>query len=315
MRFDADRPGRLTLRAGGGGGGDADDGDAVAEYVYAPDTAPVESPRPFLRMRSRSGVEVTGHRPADHVWHTGLSLALPVVGPHSFWGGPTYVRGEGYLPLPTNGAQEHRSFALLTGGDDGQLARLTELLDWTSAEGGPVLTERRTLTARLVDDRTWAMTWHSTLRNASGAELVFGSPATNGREGAGYGGVFWRGPTAFSGGEIVGTDGRVGDPACGARAPWLAFVAPDRSVGVLMLGVSDGSSTEDDPWFARSAEYAGLGPAPFFTTERTLEPDGRLVLRAAVVVGAADVAALAPTVGAVLVSELRSHIDPSEDAA
>lgn len=313
MRFDADQPGRLALRCRSEAVTDTDTGTdtgiatgTVAEYVYDSDAERPESPRPYLRLRALSGVEVTGHRPPDHVWHTGLSLALPVVGPHNFWGGPTYVHGEGYLPLANNGTQRHRSFAPVD-----TPARLVELLDWRSEHDAPVLAERRTLTARVIDEQTWALTWRSELRNVSGADLVLGSPATNGREGAGYGGIFWRGPTSFTGGAIVRPDGPAGDAACGEPAPWLAFVAPDRSAGVLMLDVGE----ERDPWFARTAEYAGLGPAPFFAAERTLAADGTLVLSAAVAVGAADVAALAPTVGAALVAELRSHVDTPEDAA
>jgi hypothetical protein len=44
------------------------------------------------------------------VWHKGLSLALPVVGPENLWGGPTYIHGVGYVQQPNNGAQVHRSF-------------------------------------------------------------------------------------------------------------------------------------------------------------------------------------------------------------
>ena len=87
MRFDIETPGRLALR----------DGDVVlAEYVYEPDDAAVESPRPYATLRTRGGRDVTAYRPDDHVWHKGLSLALPYVGDTNFWGGPTYVHGEAY---------------------------------------------------------------------------------------------------------------------------------------------------------------------------------------------------------------------------
>lgn len=293
MLFDADQPGRLVLREGQG---------VRAEYVYESPRAAEESPRPYLRLYTCSGVEVTGHRPADHVWHSGLSLALPVVGAHNFWGGPTYVRAQGYLPLPNHGTQHHHAFVVSDLPADAGSAAVEEDLEWTAASGEVVLTERRRLTARPVDDETWALTWRSDVRNVSDGTLAFGSPATNGRADAGYGGLFWRGPTSFTGGGIVSADGPVGDDARGATGAWLAFVAPDRSAGVLIL---DGAPSEG-PWFARSEEYAGLGPAPFFFQERVLAAGEVLEFSVAVVIGGPEVASLADTVGASLRAEIRT---------
>lgn len=287
LKFDAGQ-GRLLLA----------DGDiTVAEYVFEPTEVQLESPRPYALLRTRWGAEVTAYRPDDHVWHKGLSLALPVVGPHNFWGGPTYVHGSGYVQLPNNGAQVHRSFEF--GTSDGP-AELLEQLDWVAEDGSLVLTEERRLTARAVDGDTWALTWRSALTNVSGEELGFGSPTSKGRENAGYCGIFWRGPAAFTGGEILAPSGLAGDAARGESGAWLALLALDRSAGVLML---DGAK-EPSPWFARSEDYAGLNPAPFFFTETLLPPGETFVLSAAVVVGNADVVAHAAGVGADLVAEL-----------
>lgn len=290
MLFDADQPGRLVLREGR---------EVLAEYVYEGDRPVAESPRPYLLLRTRSGVEVTGHRPADHAWHSGLSLALPFVGAHNFWGGPTYVRAQGYVPLANNGTQHHRAFVASDADAGG--AEIEEMLEWTAASGDVVLEERRRLTARLIDAETWALTWRSVLRNVTGDAVAFGSPATNGRVDAGYGGLFWRGPTSFTGGTIQSADGSVGDDARGATGAWLAFIAPDRSAGVLVI---DGAPGEG-PWFARSEEYAGLGPAPFFFRERKLVAGDDLELSAAVVIGGPDVASLADTVGVSLRADIR----------
>lgn len=299
MHIDAHVAGRLLLR---------DRGDILAEYVYEPDNDRLESPRPYALLRTRGGVAVTACSPDDHVWHKGLSLALPFVGQHNFWGGPTYVHPEGYVQLPNNGAQVHRSFApsVTSIVDNGaaRVVRVEERLDWVAEAGGLVLGERRYLTARPVDDDTWALTWRSVLRNETGEVLRFGSPTSKGREDAGYAGIFWRGPVAFAGGEILAPSGSVGDGARGERGPWLAFVAPDRSAGVLLLDAADA----ENPWFARTVDYAGLGPAPFFFDETGLPPGERLVLAAAVVIGTAEVAGLAPTVGAGLVAELRTYL-------
>lgn len=289
MKFDTG-PGRLLL---------VDGEVTVAEYVYEPTEVQLESPRPYALLRTRAGGDVTAYRPADHVWHKGLSLALPVVGPHNFWGGPTYVHGRGYVQLPNNGAQVHRSFEIST---DAGPARLVEQLDWVAQDGSLVLTEERRLTARLIDDVTWALTWHSALTNVSGEGLGFGSPTSKGRENAGYCGIFWRGPATFTGGEILAPSGPAGDAARGEPGPWLAFAGSDRSAGVLMLDAAE----DPNPWFARSEEYAGLNPAPFFFTETPLPQGKTLVLSAALVVGTVDVAAHAGGVGADLVAELRA---------
>jgi len=297
MQF-SDESGRLVLRDGG---------VRIAEYVYLPTEPSVESPRPYALLRTRSGAQVTAYRPDDHVWHKGLSLALPVVGDHNFWGGPTYVRGAGYVQQANNGSQIHRSFShVADAASDPATPRIDEEVEWLSQDLSPVLSERRRITARAVDADTWALTWRSELRNVTDAALGFGSPTTKGRDNAGYAGIFWRGPTSFTGGEIIDQTGAAGEHARGASGPWLAFVSPDRSAGVLMLDASETPT----PWFARSEEYAGLNPAPFFHEESQLLPDDTLVLAAAIVIGNADVADHARGVGEDLVAELRAGSAP-----
>ena len=312
MQFADDGIARLTLRTdragdgpAAGDGPGAGDGVILAEYIYAPTEPQVESPRPYALLRTLDGAAATAYRPADHVWHKGLSLALPVVGHENFWGGPTYVHGEGYLQQANNGAQVHRTFRHTAAAG---VARVDETLDWVTEDGRTVLAEGRTLTARRLDAGTgaWALTWRSALRNIASEPLGFGSPTSKGRDNAGYAGIFWRGPAAWTGGEILGPGGPAGDSARGASAPWLAFVAPDRSAGVLMLDATASPSPAGHPWFARSEEYAGLNPAPFFSRETVLPPGDTLILAAAVVVGTAVVADLASTAGAALVTELRT---------
>lgn len=339
MHFDDDGTGRLLLRDESGA---TEDHSILAEYIYAPTEPQLESPRPYALLRTRGGADagagvgagVTAYRPDDHVWHKGLSLALPVVGTHNFWGGPTYVHGDGYVQLPNNGAQVHRSFAASdtpVADAAAGLARIDERLDWVAEGGEVVLVEHRTLTARAIDDRSWALTWRSALRNVRDEPLGFGSPTSKGRENAGYAGIFWRGPTAFTGGEIiapvggvggggagaVGAPGAVGDDARGEPGPWLAFIAPDHSAGVLMLDAADPVTDAGNPWFARSAEYAGLNPAPFFYRETVLPAGETLVLSAVVIIGGPDVADHAAVTGANLVAELRadsSFATPEEPA-
>jgi hypothetical protein len=281
MHFHDDGADRLVLRDGA---------RELLEYVYRPTDAAIESRRPYALLRTPAGRDVTAYRPADHVWHKGLSLALPHVGEHNFWGGPTYTAGEGYVQLPNNGAQEHRSFEL-------RGATALERLDWTSQAGDLVLTERRTLVAHEVDDSAWALTWHSALRNGTDAPIAFGSPTSKGRPDAGYAGIFWRGPAAFTGAPILGPDGRVDDAARGRPSRWLAAQAAD--AGVVMIATDAAT-----PWFARTAEYPGLSPAPFFFDETVLAAGSTLDLSAAILV---TDGAVAPYVtDAHLIARLRS---------
>ncbi len=250
-------------------------GRTLARYVHDVEQEPRgESPRPYMMLRTLAGREASGHRPADHVWHRGLSLALPNVGPHNFWGGPTYLPGRGYVQLDNNGTQRHLSFDRIDGGG-------VERVSWVGADGAEVLTEERTLVARLFDGHAWALSWRSVLTNVGDEPLAFGSPTSNGRPDAGYAGVFWRGPVSFTGGRILAEAGPGGDDARGGRHDWLAFVAPEAGVGVLMV---DDSQWRRPTWFARSKDYAGLGPAPFFHEEAQLHPGGAMCLGAVIAV-------------------------------
>lgn len=273
------------------------DGTTVAEYVFLPTGPRVESPRPYFSpLRTLAGRDVTSYRPSDHVWHKGLSLALPVVDDENFWGGPSYVRDRGYVQLPNNGSQVHRDFSPGTGGD----ASATEALDWVAQSGARVLSEQRRLMAHVVDDGAWMLIVETALRNVTPRTLSIGSPTTRGRADAGYGGLFWRGPLSFGGGTgIVHTAsgsglGSGGDELRGTREAWMAFsgrhdeAAEEWSTLVMVDGPQNpGHPTE---WFVRSEEYACLCPAPFFGAELELAAGETLSLSYAVVIadGSAD---------------------------
>ncbi|MGO7983998.1 DUF6807 family protein, partial [Rhizobium johnstonii] len=76
-------------------------------------------------------------------------------------------------------------------------------LDWITQQGAPFFTGHRTLRAVIVDDDSWALTFETAMTNVSGATVSIGSPTTKGRENAGYGGLFWRGPRSFTGGRLM----------------------------------------------------------------------------------------------------------------
>jgi hypothetical protein len=268
-------------------------GRPLLRYVYRPADAQFESPRPYLHpMWTLDGQEVTLHRPHDHVWHKGVALSLPNVrgpgGSANFWGGPTYVRGRGYVQLPNDGAMRHREFTGLSAAGD--TATVAQTLHWVTEPGATWFTEARAL-AVAVDAGRWTLRFDTRITNVSGAEVVFGSPTTEGRDNAGYGGLFWRGPRSFTGGTAY-VPGRAGaDDLMGVRAPWMAFTGVhDGSGARSTLVMVDGPDNPGHPtrWFVRSEIFAGLCPAPFFDTEVALAPGAELALRYAVVVADGD---------------------------
>ncbi|MGW3344394.1 DUF6807 domain-containing protein [Nonomuraea rubra] len=258
-------------------------------YVYRPDTPVLESPKPYLHpIRTRGGRLVSLFRPHDHVWHKGIAWSLPCVGEHNFWGGPTYVEGE-YVQLDNNGSATHREMTTLTAGPG--RAEIGHTLGWTAQDGSPVIEERRALTATLIDDETWALVFETAMTNVSGATIDFGSPTTKGRENAGYGGLFWRGPRSFTDGVIQSPDGAGGDELRGTRAEWFGFRGKHDETGdsSTIVMVDDTANPQHPPrWFARTEQFACLNPAPFFSEEVPL-PDGETIsFRYAVVIADGD---------------------------
>ena len=267
------------------------DGVVLARYVYAPDDPPIESPRPYVHpVRTRAGRTVTVYRPHDHVWHKGIAWSLPCVGPHNFWGGPTYVHGQGYVQLENDGSMVHEVLVDLVVGAD--RVGVTHDLGWRTAQGERIVTETRTLTA-VVPDRpdAWVLTFETAMTNVSGTPLPIGSPTTRGRENAGYGGLFWRGPRSFTGGTLHTPAGSGGEELRGERGPWMGFTGRHDEVDAASTVVMvDGADNPAHPpqWFARTEQFGCLNPAPFFSEEIDFDPGATLRFRSAVVVADGD---------------------------
>ena len=245
----------------------------LAHYVYRPTDPRLESPKPYVSpLRTLSGSLVSLLRPHDHVWHKGLAWSLPVVGEENFWGGPTFVAGEGYVQLSNNGEQRHLDLAI-THSDAG--TSVSERLEWVTEAGEQLFTEQRTLRARVVDDATWELMFDTAMTSTTDRMLSIGSPTTRGRENAGYGGLFWRGPRSFTGGVVLAPGVEGGDELRGRAAPWMGFRGThdgDGAVSTLVM-VDDPRNTAHPPqWFARTEEFACLCPAPFFSHEREVQP-------------------------------------------
>ena len=265
-------------------------GTTLAQYVYVPTDVQLESPRPYLHpVRTRGGDLVTAFRPHDHVWHKGIAWSLPVVGDHNFWGGPTYVHGEGYVQLENDGSMDHVALTSLSVSPD--RVDVAHTLAWHTQAREHVIDEQRSLAFVVPSSRddAWVLTFTTTMTNVSAADLTIGSPTTRGRENAGYGGLFWRGPRSFTGGTLLAPDFSGGEEIRGARGPWMGFVGRhDGTGGSSTVVIVDGTDTPQ--WFARTEQFGCLNPAPFFSTEVPFGPGDTLRFRYAVVIadGAGD---------------------------
>jgi hypothetical protein len=274
-------------------------------YVYRPTDRQLESPRPYFHpVKTLRGDSVTIYRPHDHVWHKGIALSLPNVGADNFWGGPTFRAGR-YVQLPNDGTMRHESFEMFAANDASdkrRVAYLDERLRWVTESGeAPVAERRRLAAAAWPEADAWVLAFETKMINVSGADIVFGSPTTEGRPNAGYGGLFWRGPRSFTGGIVVTPGGSGGDELMGSRRPWLGFSGRhDGHGGASTLVFRDGQGNFSHPsqWFVRSTPFAAVCPAPFFDTTRSLAAGDSLTLRYDIVVavgelGPAECAALA----------------------
>lgn len=271
----------------------AHSGRPLFRYVYQPAVAQVESPRPYFHpLYTLAGDVLTGFRPHDHRWHHGLSLTCAHLSGQNFWGGPTYVRDRGYLQLPNNGAQVHLGWDEITADPDGVILR--QRLAWVTQSGARWLAEERRIAVTEVDSDSgwWALDLHFTLSNVRGEPLVFGSPTTEGRPAAGYGGLFGRGAHDLAGGTVYVASGAEArgcdddDAVMGQRGAWLAYTAAhdsaDRASTLLFLD-DPANPHYPTPWFARTT-YAGVSFAFMYDTPRALEAGAALSLRYRIVI-------------------------------
>ena len=107
-----------------------------------------------------------------------------------------------------HGSQLHRGFDRLDA--DSADATVTERLEWVASTGEAWLAERRVLRFHSADTERgiWALDFSTELTNIHVETLELGSPTTHGRPNAGYTGLFWRGPRAFTGGPIIADGAR-----------------------------------------------------------------------------------------------------------
>ncbi|MGW0081631.1 DUF6807 domain-containing protein [Streptomyces sp. NPDC003393] len=248
-------------------------GRPVARCVARPELPLRLSPRPCLHpVTTLSGTVVTELGPADHPHHLGVGVAVPDVEGHNFWGGRTFVRGRGPTELDNHGTQRHAGFPLRE--PDG----FAQELRWVAA-GRELLRERRTVAALPLTDTAWALDFAFSLTNVTPGPLSLGSPATNGRPGAAYGGFFWRARKEDEPPQVFTPDRDGEEQAHGTRADWLALAGSGWTL--VFAGATD--ATRRDAWFVRAAEYPGVGSS-LARHERLPVPAGEAVVRRIVAV-------------------------------
>ncbi|MFH8803059.1 PmoA family protein [Streptomyces sp. NPDC017936] len=249
-------------------------GRPVGRYVTRPELPARLSPRPYLHpVTTLAGTAVTELSPADHAHHLGVGVAVPDVEGHNFWGGRTFVRDQGPTELDNHGAQRHTGFQLRD--PDG----FVEELRWVAA-GGELLRERRTVAATSLTESAWALDFTFSLTNVTPRPVTIGSPATNGRPGAAYGGFFWRARKEATAPDVftAGTEGE--SEVHGKRADWVALAGTDWTL--VFAGATD--ATRRDPWFVRTAEYPGVGSSLAFAERLAIAPGETAVRRIVTVV-------------------------------
>ncbi|WP_338894658.1 PmoA family protein [Streptomyces sp. TG1A-60] len=249
-------------------------GRPVGRYVTRPELPARLSPRPYLHpVTTLAGTAVTELSPADHAHHLGVGVAVPDVEGYNFWGGRTFVRDQGPTELDNHGSQRHTTFQLRD--PDG----FVEELRWVAA-GGELLRERRTVAATELTDSAWALDLTFSLANVTPGPLSMGSPATNGRPGAAYGGFFWRARKESEAPDVFTADTEGEAEVHGRRADWLALAGSTWTL--VFAGATE--RTRRDPWFVRTAEYPGVGPSLAYDERLPIAPGETVVRRIVTVV-------------------------------
>ncbi len=264
--------------------------DAVTlfRYIYEPDMPQAESPKPFFHpVNTLAGDLITNYRPHDHVWHKGIQMTIAHLDGQNFWGGASYRHGQGYVQLPNNGSQRHDGWDSIEVADERFAAR--EKLSWITQAGEHWLDETREISVNELDADAghWALDFTTSLRNVRGETLHIGSPTTEGRPLAGYGGLFWRGPRSFDNGEVVTASGHEGAEAMGQAAAWLAYTGRhDGSGNTSTLAFLDHPANLRYPnkWFIRQTPYACASFAFMFDEVYAFEAGETLPLRYRLVV-------------------------------
>jgi hypothetical protein len=258
------------------------------KYTYNSKLPAFESPRPYFHpIKTLAGNEVTMFRPYDHLWHIGLSMSFAVLSGENFWGGRSYVDGQGYVQLDNNGRTEHVDWQEITCDDT---LRCVEHLKWITHANETWLDEEREIVVSDInpDAGYWTLNLTFKLTNVAQKTLEIGSPTTEGRPNAGYGSLFWRGPRSFLHGKILASDGSEGQENMGHTFPWIAITGwhdGNSAQSTLIFIDQPGNPRYPNKWFMRSDPYTCASFAFMFDEIYPLKPDETLQLAYRVVIG------------------------------
>ncbi|HEY0001429.1 MAG TPA: PmoA family protein [Actinoplanes sp.] len=254
-------------------------GRDVAHYNWAPRLPLAVSPRPYLHpVRTLAGCAVTGAQPAGYPHHLGISVAVENVAGQNFWGGRSYVPGRGPTWLDNHGRQRHEQWLRRTP------TELHHTLRWTDVHEATLLREERSIECRPVDETAWALAVGTRLCNATDHPLTLRSPASYGRIGAGFGGVFWQGPVASAPARVFSPAGTDYAAIHGHTADWLAVTPRDETETWSMVFLAGDEDTADDKWFVRFRHYVGIGSSLSWETPLVLAPGESITRRVSAVV-------------------------------
>lgn len=262
---------------------------SLCTYVYESKNPALESPKPYFHpLKTLAGNEVSLFRPHDHRWHTGLSMSIANLSEANFWGGPTYVRDRGgYVQLNNNGRIQHNGWLEISSNDQ---VHCVEHLKWINQARTTWIDEERSITISEINAVAgyWSLDLGFRLVNVSSQTLNFGSPTTEGRPNAGYGGLFWRGPRSFLHGRILGANGLEGPESMGRQSPWLAFSGWHDGKGeqsTLLFMDQPGNPRYPNKWFVRNDPYACVSCSFIFDEMYSLPPNEPLTLAYRLVIG------------------------------
>jgi len=250
-------------------------GTLLTAAVTGATMALVHSPRPHLHpVRSLAGRTMTMTNPMDHRHHFGVSMALPDVNGTTFWGGRTFIEGQGPTLLTNQGRQESGAEETADNGRD-----LHSQVQWRTHDGQELLLEDRRLAGFLLPRHSaWGLAWRSRLHAHTG-ELTLTSPANRGRLGAGYGGLFWRLPGADET-RIVVDEGQGESAAHGSVSPYLVVQRRHGNAWTsLLLAQDEHGQGRIDPWFVRASDYVGIGTSLAWDQPRTVPAGDTLDVR------------------------------------
>lgn len=262
---------------------------SLFSYAYVSRSPALESTKPYFHpLKTLAGNDVSLYRPHDHLWHTGLTMTSANLSGENFWGGATYTRGIGYVQSDNNGSIQHTDWQeLLCDSEDN--VHCVEHLKWTTHRGEVWIVEARHIDVHEINVEAgyWSLDLSFHLFNVAEQPLVFGSPTTEGRLNAGYGGLFWRGPRSFLHGKILGANGLKGPDMMGQASPWLAFTGwhdGNHAQSTLVFIDQPANPHYPNKWFVRNNPYAGVSCSFMFDEPYTLQPQESLELTYRIVI-------------------------------